>query len=620
MSRDLQQTKASMKLLKIGVAAITALALAGSFLLPSLASEENTSVPVNEVDQSIPAVPVITGWLPYWDDAPGTATVIANGDIISEAMPFWWSTVGNSQSVSLKIKSTGTTLAKRTRLVGQMQAAGIKVLPTITDSTCVNASTSSLPAIFASDQKRANYVSQITQLALTENYDGIDLDLECFMYESRLWSGYQANWVKFVTELGSALRAQGDLLSVTTPPIYSDTSGYWVYAWKQIGPQIDRLRIMAYDYSTGNSKWDPKAKSQGDGAIAPMDWVKRIVNYAVSVVEPGKIWLGVPAYGRNWVIAVDGVCPTQGEVPNLDRVTWTSKEVIPKLTELGVTTTVSRYHSIHKEQNLSYSRTFTGTNNSGAARTCTVTRTVWWQDARSHFDRLMVAKEAGMAGISVWRLNGEEDEMWVRTRPFAQSISEQPLTVELRPDALVKLGEPTTLSAAVRPTTAVGASRSVANVPVRLQQQNSDKSWSDIAVATTDATGNAVFTISAILSRFRVSTDLVTGTWKPATSSEVIPAIQRVIELTQISTAPTTKRGLVVGGIVAPASLDNPLELQRRVNKKWVLIGSATLQENGAFKLKWDKPPVGTHTLRIATPATPSYPALIFKLGKIMVK
>lgn len=609
-----------MKNLKFGVTIVTALAVGIFAIIPSGASEETAVVPINEVPAAIPALPVITGWLPYWDDAPGTARVIANSDIISETMPFWWSTVGNAQSVSLKIKNTGTSLAKRIRLISQMQTAGIKVLPTITDSTCLGTTPSTLPAIFASDQKRANYISQIVQLSAKENYDGIDLDLECFMYESRLWSSYQGNWVKFVAELGVALRAQGDLLSVTTPPIYSDTSGYWVYSWRQIGQHIDRLRIMAYDYSTGNSKWDPNAKSQGDGAIAPMDWVKRIVNYAASVVEPSKVWLGVPAYGRNWVTAVVGSCPTKGDVPNLDRVTWTSKEVIPKLTELGVTPTVSRYHSIHKERTLAYTRTFVGTNNAGAERSCSVTRTVWWQDARSHYDRLIVAREAGMAGIAVWRINGEEDEMWTRTRPFAQSISEQPLSLELKPQPIAKLGEVTTLSASIRATTSVGASRSVANVPVRLQQQNADLSWSDVAVVNTDSAGNAVFTINAILNKFRVSTDTVTGTWKPATSTEVLPVIARVLSVTKATEAPTVKRGYIITGVVTPGNLANPLELQQRVNRKWIPLLTSPIGTAGEFTFRWNKPPAGIHNLRLISPATPNYPVVLLKLGKITVK
>lgn len=608
-----------MKSPKIWVAATAALATIVSLVIPAVANEAADVAPITEVAPRTPALPVITGWLPYWDDAPGTATVIANGDLVAETMPFWWSTVGNAQSVSLKIKNTGTTLAKRTRLINQMQAAGIKVLPTITDSTCIGSSPSTLPAIFSSDQKRADYISQIVQLAANENYDGIDLDLECFMYESRLWSGYQANWVKFVAELAAALKVQGDLLSVTTPPIYSDTTGYWVYSWKQIGQYVDRLRIMAYDYSTGNAKWDPKDKSQGDGAIAPMDWVKRIVNYAASVVEPSKVWLGVPAYGRNWVTAVSGSCPTKGDVPNLDRVTWTSKEVLPKLAELGVTAS-PRYHSIHRERTLVYDRTFVGTNNAGAERSCTVTRTVWWQDSRSHYERLIVARDAGMAGIAVWRINGEEDEMWNRTRPFAQSISEQPLLVELTPPPIANLGEATTISASVRAATSIGASRSVANVPVRLQQQNADKSWTDVAVVPTDATGSAIFTINAILNRFRVSTDSVAGTWKSATSSEVLPVIARKVEIQKQTAKPTTKRGLKVIGVVMPAQLANPIELQQRVKRTWVSVGSASINEVGEFQLRWTKPPVGTHNLRLSSVATADYPAVIVKLGKITIK
>ena len=609
-----------MKQLKLPLALLLTIAMAALVVSPVGANEDITPITEVETPTAIPALPVITGWLPYWDDAPGTATVVANSDLIAETMLFWWSTVGNTQSVSLKIKSSGTTLAKRTRLIGQLQAAGILVLPTITDSTCVNASASTLPAIFASDQKRANYIAQIVQLSASENYDGIDLDLECFMYESRLWSSYQANWVKFVAELGIALRAQGDLLSVTTPPIYSDTTGYWVYSWKQLGPHVDRLRIRAYDYSTGQSRWNPAVKSQGDGAIAPMQWVQRIVDYAVSVVDPAKVWLGVPAYGRNWVTGVTGSCPTSGEVPNLERVTWTSKEVNAKLTELAVTPTVSRYHSIHKERNLIYTRTFNGTNNAGVARSCTVTRTVWWQDARSHYDRLIVARKAGMAGIAVWRLNGEDAEMWTRTRPYAQSISEQPLTVELTQQQIANLGELATLSALLRPTTAAGASRSIANVPIQLQQQNPDMSWSDIATGLTDATGAAMFSINVVLARFRVSTQAVAGTWKSTTSAELLPAITRTIEITKQTATPTKKRGFKLSGIVSPAALDNPIELQRKVGRSWSTVATAALTQTGEFKLQWRKPPAGITALRLTSAATENYPAVLIKLGKVTIK
>ena len=210
--------------------------------------------------------------------------------------------------------------------------------------------------------------------------------------------------------------------------------------------------------------------------------------------------------------------------------------------------------------------------------------------------------------------------MWNRTRPFAQSISEQPLLVELTPPPIANLGEATTISASVRAATSVGASRSVANVPVRLQQQNADKSWTDVAVVPTDASGSAIFTINAILNRFRVSTDSVAGTWKSATSSEVLPVIARQVQINKQTANPTAKRGFSISGLVAPAQLANPIELQQRVKRTWVSVGSASINEAGEFQLRWTKPPVGTHNLRLGSVATAEYPAVIVKLGKITIK
>lgn len=232
----------------------------------------------------------------------------------------------------------------------------------------------------------------------------------------------------------------------------------------------------------------------------------------------------------------------------------------------------------------------------------------------------MVARKAGMAGIAVWRLNGEDAEMWTRTRPYAQSISEQPLTVELTQQQIANLGELATLSALLRPTTAAGASRSIANVPIQLQQQNPDMSWSDVATGITDATGAAVFSINAVLARFRISTQAVAGTWKSTTSAELLPAITRTIEITKQTATPTKKRGYKLSGIVSPAALDNPIELQRKVGRSWSTVATAALTQTGEFKLQWRKPPAGITALRLTSAAAENYPAVLIKLGKVTIK
>ena len=51
------------------------------------------------------------------------------------------------------------------------------------------------------------------------------------------------------------------MLSITTPPLYSATTGYWVYDWAGIADKVDRLRIMAYDYSVSGGPIAPRRGS-----------------------------------------------------------------------------------------------------------------------------------------------------------------------------------------------------------------------------------------------------------------------------------------------------------------------------------------------------------------------
>ena len=141
-------------------------------------------------------------------------------------------------------------------------------------------------------------------LAVANGYAGLDLDYEQFGFAdgTSTWSSTRPNWVAFIVALSRGLHAQAKLLAVTVPPTYNGSrvngSGYWVYDDGAIAPWIDRLRIMAYDYSLGSP-----------GPVAPLYWVEAILRYAVTIVPPSKLQVGVPAYGRTWVTGISGTCP-----------------------------------------------------------------------------------------------------------------------------------------------------------------------------------------------------------------------------------------------------------------------------------------------------------------------
>ena len=241
--------------------------------------------------------PIVTGWIPYWDTADGVDAVVANADLFNDVSPFWYSARGNSPSITIGANVSSSTASSVT---ATLRSHGVKVLPTITDGSGLHDMSKQL----STASGRAAMVSRIVTLVTANGYDGIDLDWENFTAwadGSSTYATTRPRWVAFVKSLYAALHARGKLLAVTAPAgvsTTSDSTGYWAYAWGEIGPYVDRLRIMAYDYSVSSA-----------GPIAPFSWVEKVVAKAVTQVSSRKIQIGVPAYGRDWRTALTGTCP-----------------------------------------------------------------------------------------------------------------------------------------------------------------------------------------------------------------------------------------------------------------------------------------------------------------------
>ncbi len=275
------------------------------------------STPAQAIEDGAPRK-IFSGWIPYYNMKVSFPSAIKNKDVMSDVSPFWYSlksatVIANNYAKANPsfpmIDTSNAVLDTRTAAfadpLGQMHRAGLTILPTITDDTGAG----TLAGIIANAKTRATLIGTLTKLATdtTTNFDGIDLDFEKFAFSdgSASWPTTAPNWVLFIKELSASLHAQGKLLAIDTPLLFDPTTGkkgYWVYSWKDIGQYIDRLRIMGYDYNIDNP-----------GPIGPISWVDASVKYAVSVMDPAKVFLGVPGYGRDWVTNLVGTCPADFE-------------------------------------------------------------------------------------------------------------------------------------------------------------------------------------------------------------------------------------------------------------------------------------------------------------------
>jgi hypothetical protein len=116
-----------------------------------------------------------------------------------------------------------------------------------------------------------------------------------------------------------------------------------VYNPVGIAPYVDRIRIMAYDYS-----WSIP------GPTAPLDWTQTIVDYVAKYLPPSKVELGVPLYGRDWITAVEGTCPAG--VRTSGRVGLRTERAIALALEKGATPE----RQPNAEMMFSYTGTYTG--------------------------------------------------------------------------------------------------------------------------------------------------------------------------------------------------------------------------------------------------------------------
>lgn len=373
----------------------------------------------------------VSGWIPYWQASSGRATV-QNADVAglySEVSLLWYGTAANGTLPLMASKSSlDTTIAA-------VRAAGLPVIPTVFDSSPKG----TMRAILKDPARRSAHINQIVNLVVTNNYDGIDLDYEVFAFGDgrTAWAEIAPNWVLFLQSLSYELHRRGKLLSVTVPPVWTDSlgriQGYTVYEQAKIAPYVDRLRLMVYDWSIS-----------APGPISPNYWQSSVIAYSSKVVPPKKLQIGLPAYGRHWTTkkVSTQTCPdgalkatdsiTMRETAGLasaNRVTpvrHSSGEVTFGWDEVvtGPTKAVPTYvpatptvPSIGGSAGASQPAVRLGTMRTV---TCTVRHTVYVPDAatiRAGADRALAA---GWSGVILWAMGYETSDVYTSLGGVAQ--------------------------------------------------------------------------------------------------------------------------------------------------------------------------------------------------------
>jgi len=478
------------------------LAISFTLLLSSLAP----------VKADNPPRKILSGWLPDYSLARNLPSVEGNLDLIRDISPFWYGLTG---ATTIKDKyAIGRYTTPVEQVIARLKANGLLLLPTITDDNPKLV----LANLLANPNSRSDIVQTIKNLVLKYNYDGIDLDFETFYTQDgrSSWATLKPNWIAFVKELSAALHDQGKLLSITTPPDFAPETkraGNSVYSWSEIGPVIDRLRIMAYDFSTTSP-----------GPIGPLPWTEDAVKYAVTQMPASKVFLGIPGYGRDWITKVEGVCPIDfaSSVVVGAKAAVVMREALTLASSNNATPT---YNSTHAESTFTYKKTYVDPTNS--ASFCTASRTVWYPDERSYTARTNLVGKYRLGGIAVWTFGMENTAAISTIRDIAKSIAPDQVLGTIATD-LDQIGYGSTFN--LTGTFKLPDKTPVSSLNVRFEIKNSsDNTWRTLVAGTTDASGViAVPVIIAQKSQIRLVSE---GSWERSegkTAEKIISVVPSV--------------------------------------------------------------------------------------------
>ena len=340
-----------------------------------------------------PDIP-LDAWVPYWGLDASLPVVDQRVPSMREVSPFWFNAVGVDEIVVDPNASSDLT----EQFMDELRDLDVAVVPSIIDAMPAGG----MAAILADQAARARHVDTIVGFAEEGGYDGIDVDYEQFAFaDGRLtWADTRPNWVAFVAELGAALRADGRTLTVSIPPVYdagrTDDSGFWVYDYGAIVEHVDRIRIMAYDFSVGEA-----------GPIAPLSFVESAVTGAIEATgSPDKLVLGLPAYGRNWPVFVTGTCPAE-DVPG--RTSVSARSVDELIERRGAEPVFSERTG---ESLFEYQLEITD-----GVDTCVQTRRVHYVDGAGIALRMDLARRYRLDGVALWAFGFDDDEVWEAILP-----------------------------------------------------------------------------------------------------------------------------------------------------------------------------------------------------------
>ena len=232
-------------------------------------------------------------------------------------------------------------------------------------------------ALLNSPDAQKRLLANILENMRIKGYTGLDIDFEYLPPEDAV------PYAQFITQAAALLNPEGyEVIVALAPKTSPDQRGkpYEGHNYALLGAAANQVFLMTYEW--GYTASPPMA-------VAPINRVREVLDFAVTQIPPAKILMGIPNYGYNWSMPF-----IQGEsrAPSLSNEAAMELAVREQVPILFDETAQTPY--------------FTYTDSEG------VYHEVWFEDARSILAKLKLVREYDLVGVGYWNLDRPFPQNW----------------------------------------------------------------------------------------------------------------------------------------------------------------------------------------------------------------
>lgn len=223
-----------------------------------------------------------------------------------------------------------------------------------------------------------NLIENVLETLREKNYYGLDIDFEYVLPED------EEAFINFIQNVHDRISPEGyQLFTALAPKVSADQPGllYEAHNYPRIGEASDRVLLMTYEW--GYTYGPPMA-------VAPVDSVREVLDYAVTEIPRDQIYMGIPNYGYDFILPfVEG----ESRADSLSNV-----EAVELAADVGAVirfgeVAMAPYYIYFDEQGREHR--------------------IWFEDARSILAKLNLYSEYGFEGVGYWNIMRYFPQNWL---------------------------------------------------------------------------------------------------------------------------------------------------------------------------------------------------------------